>query len=355
MEKIFLDECGYTGEDLFNDQQPIFTIASLHLPEGTCKELKEKHFALIKAKELKHTNLVKRPVQQKMVFNLIKDLACNSKVVKFSVSHKRYVLVSKMVDTFIETLAHEGGIDLYERGANIAFTNMLYYMTKSLAGEKFFQEMIFKFQEMMRNRTIKTYNNFFKLFFKNRFPEVLEDLFVFFKACHIRYGTSLIAKVPRDSLDIAFSNAFALVAIWSEDIPGSITLIHDKSSNMAKRKDIWNRILHPDIPPALVGYDRRTMRFPIRVKRTVFENSENWAGLQLVDILAGAMSRWMTWIFRGKDAADKYAKDLTEVIPEFGGNTILPAPEFTPEQLGTTGSKVMDPIQHIIKIAKDLL
>ena len=122
MIKIYLDECGFTGEDLFNSEQPIFTLASIDLSEEVCHELKDKYFSSVQAYELKHSNLAKRPKQQEMVINLIKGLGSNyPKSVKFSVAHKRYVLVTKIVDILIETLAYEDGINLTSRN----FYNLL--------------------------------------------------------------------------------------------------------------------------------------------------------------------------------------------------------------------------------------
>ena len=40
--RIYIDECGYTGEDLFNLDQPIFCLGSTSLSKDECKTLKEK-------------------------------------------------------------------------------------------------------------------------------------------------------------------------------------------------------------------------------------------------------------------------------------------------------------------------
>ena len=69
MVRIFLDECGFTGEDFFNPDQPVFTLASLNIPEETCQKLKARHFSFVQANELKHSTLARRPKQQDMIIN----------------------------------------------------------------------------------------------------------------------------------------------------------------------------------------------------------------------------------------------------------------------------------------------
>ena len=125
---------------------------------------------------------------------------------------------------------------------------------------------------------------------------------------------------------------------------------------MAKNKKAWDKVLHPDVPPKVVGYDRRKMYFPIRAEKTDFENSHDFEGLQLVDILAGAMARCMKWNVQGKEDHDDYAKELSSFLPEsFGGHMLWPSANVTPEDLGTTGPKAEDAIQHFIDLTKDVI
>ena len=118
---IFIDECGYTGEDLFNEDQPVFVLSSTNLSEDVCQDLKGKHFSKVNAQELKHSRLAKNFNQQKMVINLLHDLAAHSESVKFAIAHKRYILVTKIVDILIEPMAYEDGLDFYKNGLNIAY------------------------------------------------------------------------------------------------------------------------------------------------------------------------------------------------------------------------------------------
>ena len=80
-----------------------------------------------------------------------------------------------------------------------------------------------------------------------------------------------------------------------------------------------------------------------------------FAGLQIVDILAGAMTRYLKWIFEGKKNEDRYAEALsTSPLSQFPVRAIWPSPDFTPEELGTIGPDAADPIEHFMKLTKDL-
>jgi len=315
LNRIFIDECGYTGEDLFNADQPVFVLASLHLSDECCIALKNKHFSKVKAKELKHSRLSKYQTQQGMVIDFLRDMTKQSDSAGFAIAHKRYVLVTYIVDLIVEPVAYEDGLDFYRDGLNIACSNVLYFVTQTLAGKEFFENMIHNFQLMMRERTYDAYESFFKPFFETHFDEKFDRFLDRIRESRIRYGPSLLRSIPKESLEIAFSLALNLVAEWSKSITGNFSLVHDKSSNMAKNKKVWDKILHPDATPKVVGYDRRKMYFPIRVERTDFEDSQDFAGLQLADIMAGAMARCLEWTIQGQKGNDDYAKELSSFLP----------------------------------------
>ncbi len=353
MNKIFFDESGYTGEDLFNVSQPVFTLASFNISESICQELKEKHFGTVKAAELKHSSLSRRPAQQNMITGFLKELKDNAYPFKVYISLKRYVLVTKIVDLIIEEEANYNGINLYKRGANIALSNLFYYVIPSLAGKKFFLEMISSFQEMIQKRTIVSYNKFFSLFFKDGLPKELDELFIYLRVFHKRFGPRFLLDLPKGSLDISYSCALTLVQEWSKEVSGNFAIVHDKSSEMAKMLRIWNRIVNPYVDPIIVGYDRRKAIYPLRVERTDLESSKSSAGLQLADILAGALSYFMRWAYLGNEPRDEYAKKLEHVLLDFPLTaTMLPRPKVTPEELGTTEADAADPIEHFMDLIR---
>lgn len=339
---IFIDESGYTGEDLFNSEQRFFSLASLNISEEKCIFLKDKYFGAINASELKHTNILKSLKQQKMVINFLQELAEYPEVVRFSVSHKRYVLITKMVDNLIEPLMYKDGIDLYDQGGNIGFSNVIYYMYQSHLSDNDFDKMLKNFQLMMRERTKISYERFFNSF-NYSISDKLNELNDIFKYWYIKKKPENVWSIPKNNLNIAFTCTLKMIADWSDLSKQQHTLIHDDSSNMSKEKKLWEYLVGSTIPSAIVGYDTRTMKFPLQLKETYFCNSKDWAGLQLADILAGSINHVFKWIYN-KDLDEFYPKEVFEIVNNtFNMHLIVPSQNVTPEELGTVGPNYEDP------------
>ena len=103
---LFLDESGFTGEDLFNADQPVFVLATICLPEDQCRTIKGDHFGAVRARELKHSELCKRPRSQAMVLDFLRRAVQRPEIIRFSILHKRYDLVCQMVDWLAEPPMH---------------------------------------------------------------------------------------------------------------------------------------------------------------------------------------------------------------------------------------------------------
>lgn len=352
--KIFLDECGYTGSDLLNEDQPIFTIATHNIKESECLELKNKFFDRIKASELKHVNLGKRSSQQNMVIDFLKYITKNDYKVKTSVIHKKYVLVCKMVD-MIETALNEDGVDLYDKGGNIALANVLFYCFPVFGGEDFFNSLLLRFQRMMRNKDKESYDSFFKPIFNYYDDENLEELLIFFRSIPRKFGYEYLKYIKNHNhLDISLTSALMVMGRWRYEVSDEIKLIHDRSTNMSKQENIWDALVDPNLPNKETGYDRRRLKFPIAVSRTKFESSKRWVGLQLADIIAGATTRCFNWIINGKNPNDDYANEISQYIFRFIEHQIWPEPVATPAELETEGENAANPIDFVRQVTKDI-
>ena len=159
MTTIFLDECGYTGQDLLNREQLFFVLSSLTLPEQECIYLKKEFFEKVQARELKHRNLAKSKSHQQSVLRFVRYMKTRQNSFKITVVHKKYALVCQLVDMIIEPYLYEGGFNLYERGMNIATANIFYHAMPVLSGDGFLEDLLNKFQEMIRHRTDDSYND----------------------------------------------------------------------------------------------------------------------------------------------------------------------------------------------------
>jgi len=351
---IYLDECGYTGQDLLNRDQPFFVLASLQLDEQVALNLKQTFFSRVQAKELKHSSLSKIKSQQQMIYDFLRYIRENPAIMKSGVISKRYALVCKIVDFLVEPAAKKFGVDLYNKGGNIAMANIFFNSLPVVTSEDFTNEFLFLFQQMFRLRTPESYDNFFRLAFQRQKISTGNELMSFIQGAHAFIGPSIFDTLPANALDVAATMALLIMENWRKVTRDSIILIHDASSNMAKQKHIWDAITSPDVPKATVGWDRRKMSFPISLDETILESSEKWAGLQLADIIAGAFTRCANWYFGKQDPLDEYGKTVTEIIGNVPILPVIPGTGVTPSELDTTGENAGDSLDFIGGIIRDI-
>ena len=139
------------------------------------------------------------------------------------------------------------------------------------------------------------------------------------------------------------------MAKWRADTTGPLYLIHDMPSPMVKEKQLWDKLTDPSLPAAEVGYGQKRMKFPIAIERTDFEASHNWVGLQLADIVAGAITLSAKWSIEGRDSSDQYPQRVLRVMDTIGAQVIWPEPKVKEEELQGDEEGLRDPIEYIIE------
>lgn len=294
--------------------------------------------ALAGAASLIRRRLVKRPAQRAMVLKALDEVKQAADKVKISLVDKQFALVAKVVDLVVENAMRETGEDIYERGLNIALANVLRICVPVFGGPQFLPDLLDRFQRMMRERTPTAYDTFFRPLFETEHPPQLDDLLGFVRAGHVVVGPSLVTDAPKGALDISMTSAFAVLHQWRHATKRELVLYHDRSSNMQKNGALWEAIVSADIPDQTVGYDRRSITFPIGVTETKFEDSKAWAGLQLADVIAGAIFYWARWRRLGFDAQDEYGVALENRLQDWQfAHIIQPTKDVSPEELGTDG------------------
>lgn len=354
MATIYLDESGYTGPELMNEDQLFFVLASLLIDEDEAIALKRDFFSKVKAEELKHSSLAGRKPQQKLVYHFLEYIRERTSILKVGVINKKYALVCQIVDFLVEPAARKYGVELYDKGGNIAMANVLFNGLPVVTSNTFFRELLFLFQQMMRFRTQENYNKFFRLAFQRHEVSTGNELMAFIQRAHNEIGPSILESSPDNALDLAVTLALLIMGTWRKEIKDDIVLVHDASSDMAKQKYIWDAITSPNMPEKVVGWDRRTMSFPIRIEKTILENSKNCVSLQLADVIAGAFARSAKWYLGKQDPLDDYGKTITGLIGEIPILSMLPGTGVTPSELGTTGSNYENPHIFIGKIIRSI-
>jgi hypothetical protein len=347
--RIFIDECGFTGEDLVNDEQPVYTIASLAIKEGYAQKMKKKFFSEVRTDELKHTQLRKKPRNQGFVLQFIDYIFSeHSADIKVIFNHKKYQLVAKMADFIAETVYYNLGQDFYANGRNIAFCNVFFYGFPAFIGTDEFSHFLNITNKMFRRREETDYKDFISLleaYRSSKLARHMNEMLIWDQ----QEGYQGILTLPNKALDDTISMELQLMNMWGTSTDKSFELTHDQSGMIAGHKDAWGILTSPDIAETVVGRDCRLMYFPLRVRETKLADSKNWVGLQLADIIAGAVTRVTNWYANGQPE-DNYAESLNNIIDLddasiFAG--LWPSTNVTPESLNAQGGLVRDPIEFV--------
>src|SRR5262249_3130136 len=126
-------------------------------------------------------------------------------------------------------------------------------------------------------------------------------------------------------------------ARWRTTTKEPMVLIHDQSSNLAKDIELWNLLASPAADNLTIGMPNRDSIYPLNVAKTEFRDSKDSLQLQFCDLVAGAMAAAVRRPF-GLTHDAEYAGALAVAgIERVSIGGIWPAPEVSPDRLGTRG------------------
>jgi hypothetical protein len=333
--QIFFDEAGNTGAALVDPAQPVFVLASVdYTPDEAGELLSIVHTP--QAKEAKFTSLRKSAAGRRRLLDFIRSPLLTPSRAKTMVTHKRYMVVSKLVDIIEETLAHEAGIDLYERGANIALANLHFYVTPTFCGVERFDEWLASFVEMVRAPTADSKNRFFSATWAlhdNSSSKKHESSFGPYLYAE-KVIDDILHGVSHLNLDPAIPSFFLHCIQWGKQIGGEFLAIHDASKPMAAHHADFESMMDKTIEPALIGYDRRKFEFPLKATGLQFADSRDHLSLQVADLIAGATAYRASAVARSAD--DELSLALRDAeVDRLLFNVLWPSPDVTPQALGT--------------------
>lgn len=339
MRTYYIDETGFTGEDLLNEDQPVFVQASNDFNDEEADRLIGSCFAGIGGTELKYSRLARNGRHHDQIAAFIRTLASDPLRVSAWVAHKEYALMTLVVDWWMEPLAYQHGMNLYKDGANHGMANMLYSCLEGFWSPTFRRQLLLHFQRMFRARTAERFEECraFVEKAKQRVDGDREEVLRYFWPSFIFLGFDHVVGVPERVLDIALTGLVQLGHTWNGRHNGPWSVVHDQSSNMTKQKWIWDAYSTATMPVARFENPGITAQFPMNVALTSFGDSVQVKQLQICDILAGACSSFLRF-----DRNDARNVAYRERLQEAGIETLIlgglwPSTDVTPESLGRKG------------------
>jgi len=345
---VALDESGNTGQDLTNPAQPIFSLASVHLSDSETKEA-IKILAASEGVETKFSSLIRSLAGRQRILSLFESPYAKVDKAKTYVVHKRYMIVGKIVDLLIEPLAYRNGFNLYQRGRNIAMTNLYYTCLPTVCGEDEFTDFLGKFVEMIRKKdkcsVMQFYDSCRRMYHCAKVQEFRRDIAVILKSAEI------IGEVLRASdatqLDPSVTSFIQHCHAWGSCLDCDFDVVYDESKPIRKQQTLLSILMAKDEQQVQVGYDYRKMLLPLKATGIHFGDSKKVKQLQIADIIAGASTYWARGLAGAK--ADSYFCDQLEQhgIRGLVIGCIWPSADVTPKDLGTEEIGGIDMIDYI--------
>jgi hypothetical protein len=342
-QAIAFDESGNTGPNLLDPEQPVFALASLKLDSAQATAL-----GASPTGELKFSRLVKSAIGRDTILRIADSNILTPDSLAVSAFHKKYLVAAKLIDLVIEPFLHAGKMNLYDRGANIAMANMIFYTWPAILGREIYSTIERRFVDMVRDKSAATISAFYTLIEAVRRSAGGNKLKV--ELDFILWGRQLVEveEMPNWSgnvLDPAIPAFVEHAAIWTRRLEEPFRIVHDRSKPIEQEQIVLEAMLTADGEPEVIGFDRRKMMFPIRAHGIEFGDSKVYLPLQIADIISSGAAYLL------KARIEQRQSDFLERLlatHAFSGefHPVWPHLAFSPEELGTTEPAV-GPDPHV--------
>jgi hypothetical protein len=343
-DTIYCDESGNTGAALLDPAQPAFALASNNFNVEEAKEL----MALVQsnAAEPKFSSLkASAKGVEKLVAFLKHELLTPDRVV-LTVDHKEYMVVAKIIDVLVEHMAHRDGINLRERGGNIAEANLLFYSTRVFSDKKAFDAMLTNFVTMIRRPGKESIDRFY--YWAGRvFRSLGERASLVAPILYSRQEIGPILELNGPtSIDPAVTNVVHHCHEWGQRLPDGFDVVHDQSKPVYADRAVFAAFMDKSVEPRLIGTDRRKFYFPLRARSLTFGASHEIPQLQISDLIAGAAMHLAA--VRITKSNSELAKQLDQAgLERLLTHVLWPSPEVDPRKLGTEQKGGIDSVDYI--------
>lgn len=332
MTTIFLDESGYTGDDLLNVEQPYFVIASSIIGDDEALDLLRRCFPRYQGREFKFSNVWKRDTHRARLRDFARELPALYDRAFPWIIDKRFCVLTKMLDYLIEPMVYEGGGDFYTGGYAQRFMNTAHRDILRLGSEALYDATLRTWDAFARApsaATIAAMQQQLELM-ANSTPKPLSNLYALALQGARRFqGRNERLEDFDNSGEIQLTSVFSTVIWWRQRLQDDFDIVHDESSNFLRQREVWTTLMRDDFARGtLEKGDGSEIEFPLRVRSTASMGSEAAPAIQLCDMLAGLYGK-AALAFDGRER-DPFMTELLDLgVGELAYAGVLPRPEYT--------------------------
>lgn len=316
-----MDESSNSGQNLLDPDQPVFTVAGVHVTDEVAKSIVDEVQAELPPtqKEAKYGSLARSSRGRKALLHAFEQLPAGS--IRSYVVNKRFMVTAKLIDILLEPMAHATGFNMYEDRQALALAELLHVCGPVLGNATAYGDLLQTFVDWVRQRATTDALFVSVAAYKEtlRHPDLVEwfDLLEHSRNVAEETAEDIATGKQRDLLDPAVPSLYCLGTNFGESL-GQFRLIHDESK-VINRNAVLLRLsfLFPD--PARPGHFLE--RLP--ADRIDFADSRDHPQLQLADWAAGAVRQWAANLAVG--GGDQFSRDLEDVARPWVIGSIWPS------------------------------
>lgn len=339
---IYIDEAGYTGQDLLNKEQVVFILSSNNFSVTELSELSamfenntELHFKKLKESEGGRQSIIK----------FLNHSLITEKNIVVSTIHKEFATVAQIVDQIIEPVYYDNDIDIYQYGQNVSITNFIIHFGTFFWDKGLYNAVLYSFIEMMRVKSKESISNFYsaakKLYNSNKTKERKLLAPILASEAQIDF---ILENVNKFTIDVTLSAFYILCDLWYKKTGKKLNIYHDDSKQIEHQKQFIEFTKSLNIPQQEIGYGSRKMTFPTQIEKIELVNSKHYLGVQISDLIASSLG------FMYSNKNEKQNRFVTEIqnsrlVQLTNYHTVWPSGEITPEDLRMekgNGQNVLD-------------
>ena len=341
MRSVYFDESGNTGDWLLDPQQPFFALA------GVCFSPEEEAaafecFKSVQLTELKFTKLRKSSNSQKAVRKFLEKDFVSRNTAGGYIVEQPHMVITKYCDLVLEPSIRATGANFYENGMNIALSNMLAMTMPVVAGAEMWRGFLNSFIKCVRSREAKDFldwRTFTRQLWEKLCAAGQEDFAVYLvPVLELRSSTQLFRTIMKDEMNPALPSFVVLLDYWGQTLADRFEAVCDESKALDEQRDLLEGLSDLQNRTAVVGYDRRKMRFPLPMSVLRFADSKIEKQIQLADVVAGCLACGL----RAKRIGDHqgFEFDMLQVVAEKGlvVDGMWASADISPESLGTVAA-----------------
>jgi len=295
-KNLYFDESGQTGTNLLDPEQLFFSVGSTDIQTDEANAIIERCFPRHAGSDLKFKTLFRRHANRKSLIEFAKYVGKNPEHFSSFLMDKRFALLARMVDWFVEPVVSSNGYDWYKDDYGLRWVNMFFYSFSLLETDELLKEILTLYDTFCSTVSFDTLLRMQARYrqIADQGPEVIQPFMSLVStgadSFEEHYALDTFNRL-NDANDLHVTTIVSSVGWWRSRHTEDFVVVHDQSTHFFKRQGLWDRITSMEAGEGTVWVGAKSLSFPLRVLSTSAGDSQLLPSLQLCDLIAGFVAK----------------------------------------------------------------